>query len=68
MLTTDRIHSLFAALNDELARRDVRGEAYLAGGAVMCLVFRARPSTKDIDAMIVPSSEMRAAALAVAGR
>jgi hypothetical protein len=68
MLTTQRIRDLFASLNEELARRRVRGEAYLAGGAVMCLVFQARPATKDIDAMLVPAAEMRAAAHAVAVR
>ena len=32
MLTVERILWLFAALNDELAKRGIRGEAYLAGG------------------------------------
>ncbi|MSV32087.1 MAG: hypothetical protein EXQ57_06160 [Bryobacterales bacterium] len=68
MLTSQRIRELFACLNEELGRRHVRGEAYLAGGAVMCLVFQARPATKDIDAMLVPPAEMRAAAEAVAIR
>jgi hypothetical protein len=66
MLTERRIRELFVSLNEELARRQVRGEAYLAGGAVMCLVFHARPATKDVDAMLVPATEMRAAAHAVA--
>jgi hypothetical protein len=66
MLTSQRIRELFAALNAELARKGVRGEAYLAGGAVMGLVFQARPATKDVDAMLVPATEMRAAAQAVA--
>jgi len=35
---------------------------------VMCLVFEARPATKDIDGMLVPAAEMRAAAQAVANR
>jgi hypothetical protein len=68
MLTGQRIRELFASLNEELARRHVLGEAYLAGGAVMCLVFQSRPATKDIDAMLVPAAEMRAAAHAVAAR
>lgn len=68
MLTSQRIRELFRSLNEELGRRHVRGEAYLAGGAVMCLVFQARPATKDIDAMLVPAAEMRAAAQAVADR
>lgn len=68
MFTSGRIRELFAALNEELERRHVRGEAYLAGGAVMCLVFEARPATKDVDAALVPGTEMRRAAEAVALR
>lgn len=37
MLTVQRIRELLAALNRELARKNIRGEVYLAGGAVMCL-------------------------------
>jgi hypothetical protein len=68
MLTTQRIRELFVSLNQELVRGQVRGEAYLAGGAVMCLVFQARPATRDIDAMLVPAAEMRAAAHLVAAK
>ena len=57
MLTVERIRQLFAALNDELTYKGVQGELYLAGGAVMCLVFQAREATKDIDALLVPASE-----------
>ncbi len=64
MLSVPRIRELFAALNGELARTGVRGEVYLAGGAVMCLVYHARPATKDIDALLVPSTELRTAAQA----
>jgi len=46
----------------------VRGEVYLAGGAVMCLVFHSRPATRDIDALLVPPAELRSAAGAVAAR
>jgi hypothetical protein len=65
MLTAHRVRELFGLLNRELARRGVRGEAYLAEGAVMCLVFRAREATKDIDALLVPAAEPRAAAKTV---
>ena len=60
------IERLFERLNDELARRGVAGEVYLVGGAVMCVVFDARPSTRDIDAYFRPAKEVRAAARAVA--
>ena len=60
------IERLFERLNDELARLAITGEVYLVGGAVMCLVFDARPSTRDIDAFFRPAREVRAAARAVA--
>jgi hypothetical protein len=68
MLTTERIRELLDALNSELAAESVRGELYLAGGAVMCLVFHARQATKDIDALMVPQAELRRAAEKVAAR
>ncbi len=34
----------------------------------MCLVFQTRPATKDVDALLVPAAELRAAAQAVALR
>ena len=60
------IERLFGRLNDELARRAVTGEVYVLGGAVMCLVFDARASTRDIDAFFHPAKEVRAAARSVA--
>ncbi len=32
----------------------------------MCLVLQARPATEDVDALLIPSTELRNAALAVA--
>jgi hypothetical protein len=60
------IEILFNRLNDELARRSITGEVYVVGGAVMCLVFDARASTRNIDAFFRPAGEVRAAAQAVA--
>ena len=68
MLTAARISGLLDALNAELAIDEVRGEIYLAGGAVMCLVFRAREATKDIDAVLVPATALRKAAETVGNR
>jgi len=66
MLDSATILKLFGALNDELRVAGVRGEIGICGGAVMCLVFNARESTKDVDAIFRPTREIRDAGRAVA--
>ena len=66
MLSSDQIRSMFEALNEELRNQGVIGEIGLCGGAVMCLVFNARASTKDVDAIFEPTQEIRTAAAMVA--
>lgn len=65
-LTRERILELLEALDRELTADDVTGELYLVGGAVMCLVFQARPATRDVDAYFQPAAVLRAAAKRVA--
>jgi hypothetical protein len=66
LLHKDQIADYLNALNDELKQNDIKGEICLYGGAVMCLVYDARPSTKDIDAIFHPSRLIREAAQKVA--
>lgn len=65
-LSRDDILRLLDSLNLELGQAGIRGDVYLAGGAVMCLAFKARNSTRDIDALCRPSAEIREAVLRVA--
>lgn len=67
-LSRAMIRRLFKSLNDELAREAAVGEVYLVGGAVMCLVFNARSSTQDVDAVFEPKSKIREAARRVADK
>jgi hypothetical protein len=69
-LSASDIQRAFAALSGELERRGRRAEIVVVGGAALVLLFRARESTKDVDAYFVTpeASVIREAAEAVANR
>lgn len=67
-MTADEIKQYLKELNDELRLKDIKGEVSLFGGAVMCLVYDARPATKDVDAIFKPTSEIRDAIKQIAAR
>jgi len=60
-MTAEEIEKYLREVNDELALQNVKGEICLYGGAVMCLVYKARPATKDVDAIFEPVKHIRAA-------
>jgi uncharacterized nucleotidyltransferase DUF6036 len=59
------LHAL-EELDQELSRLNVRGEVFIVGGAAMAIAYNTRRSTSDVDAVFVPSSEVRTAAARVA--
>ena len=67
-MTAEEITKYLTELNDELRHMDIKGEVSLYGGAVMCLAFKARPATKDVDAIFEPIKEIRNAAHRIADR
>lgn len=65
-LSREEIRHGLELVNARLAEREVLGELCLFGGACLCLVFGARDSTKDIDAVFKPAAALRKAAFDVA--
>lgn len=67
-LGRDDIRALLDSLSDELKSRGARAELFLVGGAALTVAYDATRSTRDLDAVFIPSDVVRQAATAVAGR
>ncbi len=65
-LTKEKILTALDAINVLLEQKGIIGELCIFGGASMILAFDARPSTRDVDAVFVPKSEISKAAEQVA--
>lgn len=61
MLGEAEIRQALAALDASMAKRGIKGEVCLFGGAVMVLAFQARQSTRDVDAVFAPATAVREA-------
>jgi hypothetical protein len=55
-------------LSETLDQRGIKGEIVLYGGAAMVLALKARPSTKDVDAVFIPKKMIYQAAKEVEER
>ncbi len=47
-MTAAEIEQYLCEVNDELTLQNVKGEICLNKGTVICLVFKARSTTKDV--------------------
>jgi hypothetical protein len=65
MLERQQIEAALRRLAELLRAQQTEGEICLLGGTVMVLAFKARPATKDVDAIFHPAGVIRSAAAIV---
>lgn len=53
-MNSDDMIKCLEKLNEKLKTKNIYGEISLVGGAVMCLCYKSREVTKDIDAIYEP--------------
>lgn len=57
-LTRSEIYRLLILLNESLEQKEIQGDLYLVGGAVLTLAYDARESTHDLDGVFAPKQEI----------
>lgn len=57
-MTSSDIMKCLETLNENMKLNNIFGEICLVGGAVMCLCYKSREVTRDIDAVFEPKSVM----------
>lgn len=62
----DEIVSALKMLSDMLCSHGIKADLFLVGGAALCVAYRAREQTRDVDAVFTHTGEVRKAALVVA--
>jgi hypothetical protein len=67
-LGRDDIRALLDDLSQELAARGARADLFLVGGAAIAVAYDSARSTRDLDAVFLPTDVVREAAAAVAER
>jgi len=67
-LDRDDIYQLFDELSGELASRHAKADLFLVGGAAIAVAYDSARSTRDLDAVFLPTEVVRQAAAAVAAR
>jgi hypothetical protein len=58
-LTKALILELFGEIDEELKKQDLVGELLMIGGAVMTVLYDARPATQDVDGIFHPTQPLR---------
>jgi hypothetical protein len=67
-LNAEDIRVLLDDLSAELAARGARADLFLVGGAALAVAYDQSRSTRDLDAVFLPTDVVRAAAGAVAAQ
>lgn len=67
-LGREDIRALLDDLSEELSARGVRADLFLVGGAAIAVAYDEARSTRDLDAVFLPTDVVREAAAAVAER